>query len=142
MQDKKRWVIEFFTKGVHCTKALDIMGAVEKLSPDYFKRYIRFAMYEPEKLVKVGYFRTVDNAKGYLQKWTDDFDKINQMMLDVGLYPLFKDTSNQYECILFAEQLLQYVPESEACKIVGCKSFENHWPLIKDKEKYMKNEKI
>ena len=58
------------------------------------------------------------------------FIEINERMMKNGRCPLFETPYNLVESMELRDKLLEYMPESECNKIVGCKSYKEHYPLV------------
>ena len=81
MEEKKKYLIEYYTKGINVDEEREIIGAILDNFNDNQKDIIEIAEKDYEKLVKVGLFRNVDYIHQYLQDIANRFDEINQRMI-------------------------------------------------------------
>ena len=49
-------------------------------------------------------------------------------------YPLFQNPNDLKNSMEWRDKLATYMPESECNKIVGCKSYKEHFPLVYKKK--------
>ena len=130
MEEKKKYLIEYYTKGIGVDEEREIIGAILDNFNDNHKRIMRVAEEDYEKLVKVGLFRNVDYIHQYLQDIANRFDEINQRMMKNERYPLFPNSNDLKASMEWRDKLATFMPESECNKIVGCKSYKEHYPLV------------
>ena len=130
MEEKKKYLIEYYTKGINVDEEREIIGAILDNFNDNQKDIIEIAEKDYEKLVKVGLFRNVDYIHQYLQDIANRFEEINQRMIKNERYPLFPSPNDLKASMEWRDKLATFMPESECNKIVGCKSYKEHYPLV------------
>ena len=130
MEEKKKYLIEYYTKGIGVDEEREIIGAILDNFNDNQKDIIEIAEKDYEKLVKVGLFRNVDYIHQYLQDIANRFDEINQRMMKNERYPLFPSPNDLKASMEWRDKLATFMLESECNKIVGCKSYKEHYPLV------------
>ena len=130
MEEKKKYLIEYYTKGINVDEEREIIGAILDNFNDNNKRVMRVAEEDYTKLIKVGLFDNYDDVKEYLQKIANRFEEINQRMIKNERYPLFPSPNDLKASMEWRDKLATFMPESECNKIVGCKSYKEHYPLV------------
>lgn len=130
MVEKKKYLIEYYTKGINVNEEREIIGAILDNFDSNQKDIIRIAGEDYQKLIKSGLFKSVDGINNYLQDIANSFDEINQRMMKNERYPLFENPNDLKASMTWRDKLATFMPESECNKIVGCKSFKEHYPLI------------
>ena len=130
MEEKKKYLIEYYTKGINVDEEREIIGAILDNFNDNNKRVMRVAEEDYTKLIKVGLFDNYDDVKEYLQKIANRFEEINKRMIKNERYPLFPSPNDLKASMEWRDKLATFMPESECNKIVGCKSYKEHYPLI------------
>jgi hypothetical protein len=130
MEEKKKYLIEYYTKGINVDEEREVIGAIlDNFNPRQ-KNIIEIAEKDYEKLVKVGLFRNVDYIHQYLQDIANRFEEINKRMIKNERYPLFPNSNDLKASMEWRDKLATFMPESECNKIVGCKSYKEHYPLV------------
>ena len=130
MEEKKKYLIEYYTKGINVDEEREVIGAILDNFDDNHKRVMRVAEEDYTKLIKVGLFDNYDDVKEYLQKIANRFEEINQRMMKNERYPLFPNSNDLKASMEWRDKLATFMPESECNKIVGCKSYKEHYPLV------------
>ena len=130
MEEKKKYLIEYYTKGINVDEEREIIGAILDNFNDNNKRVMRVAEEDYTKLIKVGLFDNYDDVKEYLQKIANRFEEINKRMIKNERYPLFPSPNDLKASMEWRDKLATFMPESECNKIVGCKSYKEHYPLV------------
>ena len=130
MEEKKKYLIEYYTKGINVDEEREIIGAILDNFNDNHKRVMRVAEEDYTKLIKVGLFDNYDDVKEYLQKIANRFEEINKRMIKNERYPLFPSPNDLKASMEWRDKLATFMPESECNKIVGCKSYKEHYPLV------------
>jgi hypothetical protein len=123
-------LIEYYTKGINVDEEREIIGAILDNFNDNHKRVMRVAEEDYTKLIKVGLFDNYDDVKEYLQKIANRFEEINKRMIKNERYPLFPSPNDLKASMEWRDKLATFMPESECNKIVGCKSYKEHYPLV------------
>ena len=130
MEEKKKYLIEYYTKGIGVDEEREIIGAILDNFNDNHKRVMRVAEEDYTKLIKVGLFDKYEDVSEYLQKIANRFEEINKRMIKNERYPLFPSPNDLKASMEWRDKLATYMPESECNKIVGCKSYKEHYPLV------------
>ena len=130
MEEKKKYLIEYYTKGINVDEEREVIGAILDNFDDNHKRVMRVAEEDYTKLIKVGLFDNYDDVKEYLKKIANRFEEINQRMIKNERYPLFPNSNDLKASMEWRDKLATFMPESECNKIVGCKSYKEHYPLV------------
>ena len=130
MEEKKKYLIEYYTKGIGVDEEREIIGAILDNFNDNHKRVMRVAEEDYTKLIKVGLFDNYDDVKEYLQKIANRFEEINKRMIKNERYPLFPSPNDLKASMEWRDKLATFMLESECNKIVGCKSYKEHYPLV------------
>ena len=130
MEEKKKYLIEYYTKGIDLDEESGIMGSILNNFNNHQKRIIKFAEEDYTKLIRAGMFDSYDSVKNYLQKIANRFEEINQRMVKNKRYPLFPSPNDLKASMEWRDKLATYMPESECNKIVGCKSYKEHYSLV------------
>ena len=63
MEEKKKYLIEYYTKGINVDEEREIIGAILDNFNDNHKRVMRVAEEDYTKLIKVGLFDNYDDVK-------------------------------------------------------------------------------
>jgi len=130
MEEKKKYLIEYYTKGINVDEEREIIGAILDNFDPRQKNIIRIAGEDYQKLIKSGLFKTVDGINNYLQDIANRFEEINQRMMKNERYPLFPSPNDLKASMEWRDKLATFMLESECNKIVGCKSYKEHYPLV------------
>ena len=130
MEEKKKYLIEYYTKGIGVDEEREIIGAILDNFNDNHKRVMRVAEEDYTKLIKVGLFDKYEDVSEYLQKIANRFEEINKRMIKNERYPLFPSPNDLKASMEWRDKLATFMPESECNKIVGCTSYKEHYPLV------------
>ena len=130
MEEKHKYLIEYYTKGIHVDEEREVIGAILHNFDSRQKNILRIYNDDPQKLIKSGLWKTMEGINNYLQDIRNRFIAINERMIKNERYPLFKNVDDLEACMAWRDQLATFMPESECNKIVGCKSYNEHYPLI------------
>ena len=130
MEEKKKYLIEYYTKGINVDEEREVIGAILDNFDPRQKNIIRIAGEDYQKLIKSGLFKTVDGINNYLQDIANRFYEINMRMIKNERYPLFPSPNDLKASMEWRDKLATFMPESECNKIVGCKSYKEHYPLV------------
>ena len=130
MEEKKKYLIEYYTKGIGVDEEREVIGAILDNFNDNHKRVMRVAEEDYTKLIKVGLFDKYEDVSEYLQKIANRFEEINERMIKNERYPLFPSPNDLKASMEWRDKLATFMPESECNKIVGCKSYKEHYPLV------------
>ncbi len=130
MEEKKKYLIDYYIKDLHPDEQRGISGDLKEKFTSYHKKYINDIKNDYKNVLENCAFDNKEDIKEFLQEVVNLFIAINERMIKNGRFPLFKDPYNLLESMEWRDKLLEYLPESECNKIVGCKSYKEHYPLV------------
>jgi len=125
-----RHIIDYYIKDLHPDEQRGICGDLKEKFTSYHKKYINDIKNDYKNVLENCAFDNKEDIKEFLQEVVNLFIAINERMIKNGRFPLFKDPYNLLESMEWRDKLLEYLPESECNKIVGCKSYKEHYPLV------------
>lgn len=127
---KYRYIGDFYLKGLNHKLKFAIWQYINREITNRDRKYIldkknNYANVYSELWTLV---KNEDDMNKFIARRKPDFEKINAAMESAGRKPLFVITDDLVEAMEFRDFLLQFLPEEECCKILGCKSFDDFQP--------------
>ena len=132
--EKRFQLIDYYIKDLDPDEQRGIAGDLRDKFNYMERDYILDIKYDYKNVLKNILFKSVQDIELFLQGSADKFISINNRMIKNGRPPLFKDPYNLLESMEWRDKLLEYMPESECNKIVGCASFDDYEPQAYKKD--------
>ncbi len=130
MSERKMHVLDFFLKGLDVDVQRDIYHHLKEDFTEMDEKYLQDEKNNYKNVYEEGIFSSEEELAPYLEDQKLVFDGINLRMVKKKRYPLFANTGNLAATMEKRIELLSFLPESECCKIVGCKSYETYAPKV------------
>ena len=128
--EKKYHLIDYYIKDLCPDEQRGIAGDLRDKFNYMERYYILDQKNDYKNVLKKILFKSVQEIEFFLKGSADKFIAINNRMIKNGRPPLFKNPYNLLESMEWRDKLFEYLPESECNKIVGCKSYKEHYPLV------------
>ena len=132
--EEKFKLIDYYIKNLDPDEQRGVTGDLRDKFNYMERKYILDIRNDYKNVLKKGLFKTVQDIESFLQGSADKFISINERMMKNERYPLFEDPYNLLQSMEWRDKLLEYMPESECNKIVGCKSFDDYEPPVYKKK--------
>ena len=128
--ENKRYLLEYFTKDMAELDVRKIAHEFENSFVPLDKEYIREIEGGPKKHLTNPYFQQHPERIAELRsRYVEYFKNLNDLMMDGGRNPLFKDPDNLVENLKWFEQLSKLRPEEECDQVMGA-TYRDYQPEV------------
>ena len=127
--EEKTALINYFTKGLKNPQRQKVFNMLKELTDDLTIKCILDAENDYQNTLRARNYDD-ESIAYFLEECVENFIEINNVMMEYGRAPLFKDPSTLVENAKWRNQLISVLPLSECNKILGCNSFEEFEPPL------------